>query len=156
MTELAEAVRIAVILVPIVVVIALGGVWLIAGRRPQLVLDYELRRCHRRIRELEATIEPVRDWYDGDGERTDTAEMLRDAIADLQADRKRRNELESKRFKQGDRVYVIHRSYRGPAEVAEDHPRPAKVHVWTEHGRAKAFPPQCVRPCVGQEERKSA
>jgi hypothetical protein len=36
---------------------------------------------------LRATIEPVRDWYDGDGERTDVVAMLHDAIEDLQRDR---------------------------------------------------------------------
>ncbi len=44
-------------------------------------------RLGERIAELEAALEPVRDWYDGDGERTDAAAMLRDAIADLQTDR---------------------------------------------------------------------
>lgn len=36
------------------------------------------------VERLEATIEPVRDWYDGDGRFTDIAKMLTDAIADLQ------------------------------------------------------------------------
>ena len=32
--------------------------------------------------ELEEILAPIHDWYDGDGERTDTKEMLKDAIAD--------------------------------------------------------------------------
>ena len=39
------------------------------------------------IARLKATIEPVRSWYDGDGEVTDVAEMLALAVADLQDDR---------------------------------------------------------------------
>jgi len=39
-----------------------------------------------RIRALEATIDPVKDWYEGEGDR-DTVAMLNDAIADLQQDR---------------------------------------------------------------------
>ncbi len=37
--------------------------------------------------ELDVVFEPVRDWYDGDGKRTNTIEMLKDAITDLRADR---------------------------------------------------------------------
>jgi hypothetical protein len=39
-----------------------------------------------RVKTLEATIEPVRDWYEGNGDR-DVVDMLKDAIADLQDDR---------------------------------------------------------------------
>jgi hypothetical protein len=48
----------------------------------------DLQRVTRERDELRATLDPVRDWYDGDGERTDVAAMLRDAIEDLQRDRK--------------------------------------------------------------------
>ena len=35
-----------------------------------------------------SAFEPVRHWYDGDGERTDVVAMLKDAVEDLQHDRK--------------------------------------------------------------------
>ena len=40
------------------------------------------------IKRLEETINPVRDWFDGDGENTDVVQMLTEAISELQKDRK--------------------------------------------------------------------
>ena len=40
------------------------------------------------IKQLEATIEPVREWFSGDGENTDVVQMLTEAIIELQKDRK--------------------------------------------------------------------
>lgn len=40
-----------------------------------------------KIAELEATIEPVKSWYDGGGKSPNVVTMLRFAIADLQTDR---------------------------------------------------------------------
>ena len=40
------------------------------------------------IKQLESTISPVRDWFDGDGENTDVLQMLTEAISELQKDRK--------------------------------------------------------------------
>ena len=42
------------------------------------------------IKRLEATIDPVREWFDVDGEITDVVQMLTEAISELQKDR---NEL---------------------------------------------------------------
>lgn len=51
-------------------------------------------RLHRENDELRAEVAriktcigPVWDWYDGDGDRTDLAAMVADAVADLQKDR---------------------------------------------------------------------
>jgi hypothetical protein len=49
--------------------------------------DAEIERLKAEVERLHATIQPVRDWYDADGECTDVAKMLTDAIADLQKDR---------------------------------------------------------------------
>ena len=46
---------------------------------------------------IDNILEPVRDWYDGDGERTDSAAMLRDAISDLQDDRATIERLEAEK-----------------------------------------------------------
>lgn len=51
-------------------------------------LDDEARGLRKGIEMLEATLDPVRDWYDGDGRITDNVLMLGEAIADLQKDRK--------------------------------------------------------------------
>ena len=40
------------------------------------------------IKQLEDTINPVRDWFDGDGENTDVLQMLTEAITQLPIDRK--------------------------------------------------------------------
>ena len=36
---------------------------------------------------FDSLIDPVRDWYDGDGRHTDAASMIAEAIKDLQRDR---------------------------------------------------------------------
>ena len=46
------------------------------------------------VEALRATINPVLDWYDGDGRRTDVVVMLREAIEDLQRDRANNIKLE--------------------------------------------------------------
>ncbi len=40
------------------------------------------------VKQLEATINPVREWFSGDGEITDVVQMLTEAISELQKDRK--------------------------------------------------------------------
>ncbi len=40
-----------------------------------------------RLDEFDKILDPVRQWYDQEGKETDTAKMLRLAIADLQEDR---------------------------------------------------------------------
>jgi len=49
-------------------------------REALITLEAEMER-------LKATIEPVRDWYDGDGESDDVVAMLKAAIEDLQSNR---------------------------------------------------------------------
>jgi len=48
------------------------------------------------VERLEATIEPVRSWYDGDGRYADVGGMLTWAIQDLQTDRKELLRLKAK------------------------------------------------------------
>jgi predicted RNase H-like nuclease (RuvC/YqgF family) len=43
----------------------------------------EFVRLKAEIERLREAFEPVRDWYDGDGERTDLAGMVQDAVTDL-------------------------------------------------------------------------
>lgn len=77
----------------------------------------------KRIKELEATLDPVKDWYDGDGERTDVVAMLKDAIADLQEDRatslnlqKLINSPELQDFIKAVKLEAVHQKERWPAE----------------------------------------
>jgi chromosome segregation ATPase len=56
--------------------------------RERKELEEERNALRARVKELEATIEPVRHWYDGDGRFTNVAAMLHNAIDDLQSDRK--------------------------------------------------------------------
>lgn len=47
----------------------------------------ELDAMHAQLVKLQAAFEPVKHWYDGDGERDDFPAMLAEAVADLQHDR---------------------------------------------------------------------
>lgn len=63
------------------------------------------------IARLSAAINPVRHWYDGDGEYTDVVEMLNLAIADLQDDRKELISLARDRDKLKDEIEKLRQRY---------------------------------------------
>ena len=53
-----------------------------------LGLVQSLKDAEEFKRRVIEAFEPVKDWYDADGEREDVPAMIADAVADLQSDRK--------------------------------------------------------------------
>jgi hypothetical protein len=75
----------------------------LAGLRQQYLTELQDLRSFKD--DATQALAPVRDWYDGDGTRTDVVAMLTDAIADLQDDRAALLSVERVLHKVGDTMW---------------------------------------------------
>lgn len=92
-------------------------------------------RIGAQMRAVREAFEPVVDWYDGDGERTDLAGMVAEAVADLQQDRAALLGLRGG----GAYVDIVFDGPPGPesgrfVETEDRHGSSIKVGEWVDRG----------------------